>query len=127
EAFRDTAGPGKKGWHKILDRAKLDVLEAAVKGPITSARAARNLAILLLLHDRAVRRSELAALDLADFDSSRPAVAVVGKGRSSKEWLTISTRSSAAVVAWVQVRGDTPGTLFLRLHNGREGLPARLS
>lgn len=128
EAFRDTAGPGRKGWRAILARAQSEA--EAARTPTRRARSARNLAVLLLLHDRALRRSEVAGLDLADFDPAQPAVAVVGKGKSARRWLTISTRAAEAVRAWIGCRGPGPadGPLFLHLHNAaaRRG-PGRLS
>lgn len=109
EPLRDTSGPGKRGWERMLAFA---VAEAGTGKP----RATRDLAIALLLHDRGLRRGELANLDWpSDFDAARPAVAVLGKGKSEKVWLTISRRSADAVSAWASTRGDWEGPLFTRV------------
>jgi integrase/recombinase XerC len=108
EGLRDTTGPGRRGWARMLDQAEA---EAATGRP----SGVRNLAVLVLAHDRGLRRGELAGLDWPDdFDSARPAVRVVGKGTIEPTWLTVSDRAAGAVRAWLAVRGDAPGALFVR-------------
>jgi integrase/recombinase XerC len=108
EALRDTTGPGKRGWDRMLAVAEI---EAGTGRP----EAIRNRAALLLLHDRGLRRGELVTLDWpSDFDPQRPGVQVLGKGRLEKVWLTVSDRAADALKAWVTVRGDWPGPLFTR-------------
>src|SRR6185437_11524391 len=80
--------------------------------------SARDRAIVLLLRDRALRRSEVSGIDYPqDLDLSRPAVAVLGKGKSAKEWLTVNDRNRVALVAWIQTRGEWIGPLFSRGDN----------
>jgi integrase/recombinase XerC len=108
EALRDTAGPGKRGWERML---AVSLIEAATGRP----EAARNLAVVLLLHDRGFRRGELAGLDWpGDFDAGRPGVQILGKGKREKVWLSVSDRAADAVKAWAAIRGDWPGPLFTR-------------
>jgi integrase/recombinase XerC len=119
EALRDTTGPGRRGWARLLDVAETE----AVTG---RPGAVRNLALVLLAHDRGLRRGELAGLDWPDdFDPARPGVRVLGKGRREKEWLTASARAAAAVTAWLAVRGDWPGPLFVRCDRASKA-PERL-
>jgi integrase len=119
EALRDTTGPGRRGWARLLDVAET---EAQAGRP----EAVRNLALVLLAHDRGLRRGELAGLDWPDdFDPARPGVRVLGKGRREKEWLTVSDRAAAAVTAWLAVRGDAPGPLFVRCDRASKA-PERL-
>ena len=118
EAFRDTRGPGAQGWRRLHDQAEA---EAAGGKP----RAVRNLAILLLLHDRALRRSEVVAINFpADLDLSRPAVAIRGKGKNAKEWLTINSQTRDALTAHLALRGDWPGPLFVRADRREPAQPA---
>jgi integrase/recombinase XerC len=108
EAFRDCRGPGAAGWERLLDLAESDTLTGTAKG-------ARDLALLLLLHDRALRRGEAIAIDFPeDVDLQRPAVQILGKGKASKLWLTINERTRLAIQSWIQIRGDWPGPLFVR-------------
>ncbi len=119
EVLRDTAGPGRRGWARMLDVAET---EAATGRP----ESVRNLAVVVLAHDRGLRRGELSGLDWPDdFDGARPAVRVLGKGKREPEWLTVSDRAAAAVRAWVAVRGDAPGPLFTRCDRASKA-PERL-
>lgn len=120
EPLRDTAGPGKRGWDRMLAAA-----QAEARGG--RPEALRNLAVVLLLHDRGLRRGELAGLDWpADFDPQRPAVRVLGKGKREKVWLTVSDRAADAVTRWAAVRGGWPGPLFTR-RDPAATAPARLT
>ena len=112
ETYRDTAGPGRSGWERMLTKARQ---LTANKMP----RDIRNLAIVLLLHDRGMRRGEVVTLDYpGDYDPERPGVNVLGKGRSDKEWLTINLRTNEALSDWIKARGPDPGPFFM-------GLPER--
>jgi integrase/recombinase XerC len=120
ETFRDTAGPGRRAFDRMLAVTE----ERAGRG---KRGAIRDSAILLLLHDRALRRSEVAGLDWpGDVDPGRPAVNVLGKGKRSKEWLTINPRTLEAITRWVEARGDWDGPLFIRVDNAAAGSRDRL-
>jgi integrase/recombinase XerC len=106
EPYRDTAGPGDAGWRAMLSRAKTDAEGGTPK-------AVRDLAIVRLLHDLALRRGELVALDLADVDDGT--VAVVGKGRTEAIRLTLPDPTRYALADWTAVRGPDSGPLFVRL------------
>jgi integrase/recombinase XerC len=91
-------------------------------------KAVRDLAIVRLLHDLGLRRGELVALDLADLDLEAEAatVAVVGKGRTEKDRLTLPDPTVDALATWMATRGLRPGPLFIRLDPVAEG-PDRLT
>ena len=72
----------------------------------------RNVAILRLLFDLALRVSEVVTLDLADLELDRHAVWVSGKGRAEKELLSLPETTLQAINAWLQMRGSQPGALF---------------
>lgn len=105
--YRDTSGPGLAGVRAMV--ATLDELGA-------DRRAVRDAALIRLLFDRGLRRGEVVALDLDDFDSARESVRVTGKGHREASWLTVGPAACRAVSAWVAVRGDQPGPLFVSLH-----------
>jgi integrase/recombinase XerC len=119
EAFRDVRGPGAAGWRKMLERAEAEASDGGI-------RTARNLAIVLLLHDRALRRGEVVGLDLVDVDLQAPAVAVIGKGKRVKEWLTVNDPTREALVRYLALRGDGAGPLFYRF-DAAAVAPARLT
>ena len=71
--------------------------------------------MLRLLFDLALRVSEVVTLDLADLESDRGTLWVMGKGRGNKELMTLAAPTLAALSAWIAVRGTAAGPLFLVL------------
>jgi integrase/recombinase XerC len=120
EAYRDTRGPDLDQWNVVLASTRAETINQ-------TAIAARDLAMLLLLGDRVLRRGELVGIDYPDdFDTRRPAVAIVGKGRTQREWVTINLEARAALLDWIRVRTEAPGPLFIRLDRAASEL-ARLT
>jgi integrase/recombinase XerC len=117
ETLRDTAGPGAVGYR-------------AMRGVIAddaSPKAVRDRAVVRMLHDLALRRGELCGLDLVDVDRDSSRVAVLGKGRTGKEWLTLPGPTLASLEAWLAVRGGDPGPLFHRLDRATAADKGRLT
>ena len=110
-SYRDVRGPGVPAV-----RAMVEHLEAS-----TGPKAVRDRALVRLMFDRGLRRGEVVALDLADVDLARGAVRVIGKGRTEAEWLTVGRKACEAVAAWIEVRGDEPGPLFLNMDRAGKG------
>ena len=111
EAYRDTRGPGRENVQKLLALAE--------QNP-------RDHAILRLLYDLGLRRAEVCALDVADFESTR--LWVLGKGRLEKTLLELPQPTSQALTDWLAVRGGAPGALFTnqdRSHKGDGRLTGR--
>jgi integrase/recombinase XerC len=111
--YRDVTGPGKEGWFAMRDKGK----ELAA----TTDQGKRDIALMHLMHDSCLRRGECVNLDLADVDLERGQVAIVGKGKTEREWLTISVQAKDALVQWIAARGDEPGPLFIRLDPAATG------
>ena len=86
----------------------------------------RNAALMGLLYGGGLRRAEVVALDLGDFDPESGQLVVRGKGR--KERLAWSTNGSRdALDAWLAVRGDEPGPLFYPVTKGGKIIPHRMT
>jgi site-specific recombinase XerC len=65
------------------------------------AKAARDVAIFLLLgYGRALRRSQVAQLDLQDFDARGGRVNVLRKGKREKKWLSVDPLVARLLRAW---------------------------
>ena len=77
-AYRDTAGPGLEGVTAVKRQA------AKHRSP---AKAARDVAIVRVLFDLALRRGEVAALDLNDLDVRAGRLWIKGKGRRERKRL----------------------------------------
>jgi integrase len=82
-----------------------------------SPAGARDAAILAVLYIGGIRRSELAGLDLADWSPDPPTLRVRGKG-DKERLVPLAGGAAAAVRAWLRVRGDRPGGLFLPINKG---------
>lgn len=111
EPLRDSRGPGRQGVRRLL-------MQLAER---RDAKGARDGALVRLLFDLGLRRAEAVGLDVADLDlagESGGAVFVLGKGRTSRERLTLPGPTRRAVEAWLAFRGREPGPLFVRLDPG---------
>jgi integrase/recombinase XerC len=115
QPYRDTRGPGAAGWRAMLEAAQGE----AVKG---DRRARRDLALVRLLHDLGLRRSEAAALDLGDIERDEQgtpaAVWITGKGRTAHERFTLPRPTAQALADWLAARGPADGPVFNRLDLG---------
>src|SRR5262249_49678196 len=111
ETLRDTRGPGKDGFRRLLAQLKVR----------SDRKGLRDRAILHLLFDLALRRAEVCSLDLCHLDLQAGAVEVLGKGRERRERLSLPGPTREALVAWVQVRGAAPGPLFTSLDRAGKG------
>jgi integrase/recombinase XerC len=122
QTYRDTAGPGIAGARAMLASARL----------ANSAKAARDVAIIRLIFDLALRRAEVAKLDLSDLDPQGQRIWILGKGRTQKEPRSCPPATFAAIDAWLKLRPtvarpDEPA-LFVNVSNkGRESTGKRIT
>jgi integrase/recombinase XerC len=118
EAYRDTRGPERKGVLALL---------AAATSQSDRRKAARDVALVRLLHDTALRRGEVCGLDLADIDLAGNRVMVRGKGKMQKVAITLPEPTKTALAAWIAERGTQPGPLFLAVDRWAGRTPQRLT
>jgi len=109
--YRDTRGPGRAGFRALL--------ELVDQNP--SPKGRRDLVVLRLLWDLALRREEVVTLDLAHLDLTAGTLSIRGKGRREREALTLPAATRAALVAWLAVRGDEPGALVVNVDRRTKG------
>jgi site-specific recombinase XerD len=88
---------------------------------------ARDAALLAVLYGSGLRRAEVVALDLRDYEAETNALRIrSGKGR--KDRLSYVTEGSArALAAWLAVRGLDPGPLLCPVTKGRRLVRRRLT
>jgi integrase/recombinase XerC len=109
EPRRDVRGPDRP------ERAKLwRHLRSLGDAP----RARRDRALVALMFDLGLRRGEVVALDLADFDQVSGTLAVLGKGRREKALMNLPPATRAALAGWVGARGEDPGPLLVPVNRG---------
>lgn len=111
QSYRDTRGPGLQGVRNMLEH-----LNAS-----SDAKSIRDTAIIRALYGMGLRRGELISLDLCDLDPAEARLAILGKGRLEKEFLSIPPRTLESLKAWVAVRGEEEGPLFISLDNRNRG------
>ena len=111
QPYRDTRGPGRDGVRRLFK-----VLESR-----TDPKSTRDVAVLHLLYDLALRRGEVVALDVEDVDLEAAAVAVLGKGYTQRAILTLSDPARRALSDWLRVRGTEPGPLFTSFDPAAKG------
>lgn len=111
KAYRDTRGPGLDGYRQLLTELERK------KTP----KAIRDRAIVRLLYDLALRRGEVVALNLEDIDLEAEKLAVTGKGRTEKEFLSLPEPTKKALEAWIEIQGMGPGPLFVNFARQAKG------
>lgn len=121
-AYRDTRGPGLPAVRAMLRAAARQT---------NQRKAARDVAIVRLLNDLGLRRSELVGMDVPDHIENDAgempsAILVRGKGSTDRTRLTLPPKTATSVRAWIVERGPIGGPLFISLdpgagHLGRGG------
>jgi site-specific recombinase XerD len=83
----------------------------------SSPAGARDAAMLALLRVCGLRRAELCALTLADFNAADGSLSVIGK-RSKQRLAYVTGGALEALTDWLAVRGTEPGPLFCPVNKG---------
>jgi integrase/recombinase XerC len=109
--YRETDGPDRKGFRAML----------AVAGAQPGPKGLRDVALLRLLHDLGLRRSEAVRLDVEDVDLPGNRILILGRGRSPKEEVSLPEPTRAALAAWLEARGPEPGPLFINFDRAGKG------
>lgn len=115
EPYRDTRGPGRTAFQAMLD----------LVNDSRKAKHIRDRAILRLLHDLALRASELVSLNTSDVDLVAGTLSIIGKGKTQRSILSIPGPTRSALESWLEVRGKSSGPLFVNFD--RTGKGNRLS
>jgi len=112
EQYRDTRGPGRKGFLRMLE-----ALEDK-----DDRKSVRDRALLRLLYDVALRRGEIVSLNIDDIDLEQGLLNVLGKGRTQRKQLSLPTPTLNAVRAWMAIRGcQDHGPLFVSVDTASKG------
>jgi integrase/recombinase XerC len=93
KSLRDTRGPTLLEVESILRAAKAQV----------PPKAERDVAIIRLMYDLALRRGEIASLDREHIEADR--IWVLGKGSLEREAMTLPEQTAQAVQVWLQLLG----------------------
>lgn len=107
DPLRDTRGPGRAGVARMLD----------VLATRSGAKATRDTALVRLMFDLGLRVGEVCSLDVDHVLLEDHSVLVLGKGRHVRERLPLPGPTCGALAAWVALRGDAEGALFVSTSN----------
>ena len=111
---------------RAISRSELSRLFAACSRD-RSAAGRRDAAILAVLYNCGLRRSELVDLDLSDYDTAEAALTVrSGKGRKARISYTTDV-SQQALEEWLALRGLSAGSLFTPVNKSGKVTLRRLS
>lgn len=113
QKYRDTRGPGELAVSRML----------AELAPRADGKGARDRALMRLFKDLALRRAEVAALDVAHVDVAASVVQLLGKGKTEREPFTLPAATAAAIAEWLAVRGTAPGPLFTNFDRAGKASP----
>jgi integrase len=87
----------------------------------------RDAALIGILYICGMRRSEIVALDLTDFEVQTGRLTIQnGKGRKARA-VYVAGGALAALSAWITFRGDQSGPLFCRIRKGGKMTGERLA
>jgi integrase/recombinase XerC len=109
--YDDTCGPERDGFCAMFDAA------GAQSGP----KGLRDVALLRLLHDLGLHRSEAVRLDTDAVDLQRNRILIPGRGRSPKQPVSLPEPTRAALATWLEARGPEPGPLFVNFDRAGKG------
>lgn len=115
ETYRNTLGPGTGALVSVVKS-----LNAR-----TDPMAARDQAIIALLHDAGLRRDELVSLDLEHVDWAQHRVWARTKKRTARVAISVPADVERCLKSWIIARGDATGPLFTNFD--RSGKAGRLS
>ncbi|MDJ0590007.1 MAG: tyrosine-type recombinase/integrase [Pleurocapsa sp. MO_226.B13] len=121
QPYRDTKGVDRDQMIEVLSLARQ---AKNAKTHRSRLKGIRDYAILRLLWGNALRRGEIAAMSLGDFDSEANTLLIIGKGSNGeKETISLATKTANAILEWLEVRGeDHPhAPLFIAVDNANYG------
>src|SRR5262249_21803595 len=118
-----TGGTVARG--RALDPGELRALFTAIAAHPHQTIRARDAALLATLYGGGLRRAEVVALDVEDYDGATGAL-VVRHGKGRRHGLVYLTHGGrAALAAWLAVRGLDGGALFPAVTRHGRLLPTR--
>ncbi len=112
KAYRDTTGVNTQQMQKVMDIPDRGTLKGK-----------RDYAILRLLWDNGLRRSEVVKCNVEDFDPEGRCLWILGKGKGTqKERVDLSEKTAAAIIDYLEARGNPDeGPLFTNVDRAGKG------
>jgi len=103
KATKTVAGPSPEKFAEILE---------SISSP-SREQDYRDRAIIYILAFLGLRRNEVASLDMEHLDVDKKRIWILRKGQSDRVWKTVPDETWKCIEAWIHMRGDQSGPLFL--------------
>lgn len=85
----------------------------------STVKGCRDLSLLLLLAVTGLHRDEVAQLERKDYERSSHELTLQKRHRGNQRAIYLETpEAREALEAWLHIRGESPGPLFLRIRRG---------
>ncbi len=94
------------------------LFEACAEDPTPAG--VRDAALLTVLYAGGLRRSEVVALDVGDYDSSSGALTVRSTQKNRERIVYATDGAAEALERWTMIRGTHPGPLFVPINKGQK-------
>ncbi len=111
---------------RLLVDTEVAALMQTCANDSTSA-GARDAALLALLRGTGLRRTEVVALDLADYDLANGVLTIRDSQGQLDRQVYVPVGAKIALHEWIDTRGMAPGSLFYGLVKGGKLVPRRLA
>ena len=111
---------------RSLGSGEINALVAGCYGDPSPA-GIRDATILALLYAGGLRRSEVIALDMVDFDDHTGGLKMLATKGNKSRIVYLGNGAKAALIGWLEVRGQEAGPLLYRIRKGGKIIPERLS
>ena len=109
EVYRDTSGVEPDVYRVMIEAIDRETIGGK-----------RDYAIMRLLWDNALRRSEVTAVNIEDFQSDK--LWIIRKGKIQKQAIDLAMKTRSALAQWLSVRGgEASQPLFIALDNRSDG------
>ena len=121
KADRDTTGVDKHAIIKVLTLARQAKNARTHRSRL---KGIRDYALLRLLWGNALRRGEIAATDIGDFNEQDSTLLIIGKGRDGeKESISLPGKTAIVISEWLLARGEENQNLplFIAVDNANYG------
>ncbi|MBU2511882.1 site-specific integrase [bacterium] len=104
-----------------MDAHAVKSLFSSFSGRQNSKKEKRDLAILRLLYDLALKRGSVVQLDMEDLKLRSNMIFVTGLNGDQRRAKRLPPVTKKAIQEWITVRGEEPGPLFVNFDHAKKG------
>lgn len=118
--IKNEKSPSKQASTDLCEKAISNLFNICKKQK-NPKKAARDFAILRLMHDLALKRHLIAALQLEDYDDNSSTLHMQPESYKPGMSKKLPFVTKKALNEWLKLRGEGPGYLFFNLDNAKKG------